>query len=143
MVIKKEFLLILTLLCLIIFTVGSALGACSSIIGDWDFTGSRVSYDESGYEYGQTIATAHITTQDGCLFYGYLDVPADPTGDYKFTGAIRGTTVTMTSKDAITTGTLYDYNSTKKIYKRMKYITSELDASGYGFGTHKGTAVRK
>src|SRR4030042_6966282 len=82
--------LILLTLCLAMISASLSFAACPNVVGDWDFTVRSAFYnpvtDTYGYETHKGIF--HIKNQNGCLFYGYREIPDQPESGSPLTGAI-------------------------------------------------------
>lgn len=135
---KKQIVFILTF-CLAVIG-GSVVSAqsCSNVTGDWDFSEVRVAYDANGFGYTQGAVVLHITNQNGCLFYGKMEVPGYPDSSGPFTGAINGKAVNVTFPLGITNCTL---SSKNKMFCTINELS--IDVPNDGFGTHQGTAIRR
>jgi len=139
---KKIILIILTL-CLTTLT-GSWVFAeiCPNVVGEWDATVKWVNYDPDSecpdcpFCYKQFTLIFRILQQNGCLFYGYREVPN--TQPVPITGVIsQGTSITWNASGTLYNGILGGYNPSRRIFTQIKYTV--LNTSG---NTGKGIATR-
>ena len=138
---KKNYLIILTL-CLTTLS-GSLVFAeiCPDVVGDWDATVNWVNYNHPEcpdyFCYTQFTLIFRILQQNGCLFYGYREVPT--TQPVPITGVIsQGTSITWNASGTLYNGILSGYNPSRRIFTQIKYTV--LNTSG---NAGKGIATRK
>ena len=145
----KRLIFVLTL-CLVMISASLSFAACPNVVGDWDFTVRSAFYnpvtDTYGYETHKGIF--HIKNQNGCLFYGYREIPDSPASGSPLTGAISTSqgaiAITITAGDRILLGTLGGYAQTKGLYTRIKYSRSNLGVTDSDIQkTGLGTAIRR
>jgi hypothetical protein len=69
---------------------------------------------DNNFGYMEMSGIIHVIDQNGCLFYGDVEIPSNPESGCPLTGVITcGKVFTMTSCDSILNGEIYGSN--KKI----------------------------
>src|SRR4030066_775192 len=140
---KKNYLIILTL-CLTTLS-GSLVFAeiCPDVVGDWDATLNWVNYNHPEcpdyFCYTQFTLIFHILQQDGCLFYGYREVPNNPQAQAPITGVIsQGMSITWNASGTLYNGILGGYNPSRHIFTKIKYtVLNSYQNAGKGIATRK------
>ncbi len=141
----KKFVFFLTLYLIIISGSLALAETCPNVVGDWDYNGQQVYYDPETdtYGYETEYGIIHVTNQNGCLFYGHVEIPGCTDCGGPITGAIDGRDVTMTTDVTIVNCTLWCFNVYKGFTKMYCTVSSLSQDSNDSFSTHKGTASRR
>jgi len=124
---------------LLIFPSLALAASCTNLVGSWDITGDSVYhyYDPVYVPINEGRATvAHITSQNGCLFGGYIEMFQNGYSDtYEFTGAINKKAITITLDYTIMTGTITKSN-------KITFVSSSF-TSADDYMTMQGTAIKR
>jgi hypothetical protein len=124
---------------LLIFPSLALAESCINLVGTWDITGDSVYhyYDPIYVPINEGRATvAHITSQNGCLFGGYIEMFQNGYAyTYEFTGAINKKAIIITLDHAIMNGTITKSN-------KISFVCS-MFTSADDYMTMKGTAIKR
>jgi hypothetical protein len=149
-VLKEKGLIVVLMVCLtFIFGSQSFAETCPNLIGDWDYDGNWALYDPAipGYSFMTQTGIIHITNQSDCVFYGTVERLTPSAESFPATGAIyNNTNFIITTEDSTLHGILYNYNTKRGLYKKMKYSTSNIGINGGDqalLGTSHGKAIRR
>jgi hypothetical protein len=162
---RKKSMFVLTVKCLIIILtvcltlmIGSQSFAeiCPNLIGDWDYTSNYVRYNPNTDSYTLFTETGviHITDQNNCVFYGTNELLSPNAGIYPVLGTIYNnkSVIIVTANTALddyhlnqntVQGFLFAYNSTRKLYKKIKFSAHNAMGGAGELGASQGTLIRR
>ncbi len=109
---------------------------CPNILGDWIGNFGIVIYT-SEHNFEQIHATLHISEQQGCLFFGNVEVDEMPEIDCVLTGSIVGNNIAMTMCGAIMRGTLVENNRMELTVEDIELFDGDMQSAGVGTVTRK------
>ena len=143
MIIKKIIVSVFVLYVTIVTGTWAFAENCPNVVGNWDCTANKVYYESATdtYSYETTERILYVTSQDGCLFYGYWENPDDPENIKPAIGVINRQFVTWISRDRIREGVLAGYDPLRGIYTKIIYTT--IDPAGEKIMAGKGIASRR
>ena len=143
---------VVLIMCLAIVSGGSVFAeTCPNVVGDWDTTVKRVTYDNDTEDYTYSIgsATYYIIDQSDCLFYGNVEFQnGSGTVSSPITGVItEKKKLIITWSDITINVTLTGYDKNKGLYTKWKFIGYDLnlgssDPAGRQNAVY-GTAIRR
>ncbi len=143
---------VVLIMCLAIVSGGSVFAETwPNVVGDWDTTMKRVTYDNDteDYTYSDGSATYHIIDQNDCLFYGNVEFQnGSGTVSSPITGVItEKKKMIITWSDITINVTLIGYDKNKVLYTKWKFIGYDLnlgssDPAGRQNAVY-GTAIRR
>lgn len=143
---------VVLIMCLAIVSGGSVFAETwPNVVGDWDATVKRVSYDNDTGDsaYSDTTSTIHIIDQSGRLFYGNIEFQkrdGSGTGSSPITGVITGKkTMIITWSLWTIKVTLTGYDKNERLYTKWESIGYNLNlgSSGGGQVATYATAIRR
>ena len=143
---------VVLIMCLAIVSGGSVFAeTCPNVVGDWDTTVKRETYDNDteDYTYSDGSATYHIIDQSDCLFYGNVEFQSGSgTVSSPITGVItEKKKMIITWSDITINVTLSGYDKSKGLYTKWNFVGYDLnlgssDPSGRQNAVY-GTAIRR
>ena len=143
---------VVLIICLAIVSGGSVLAeTCPNVVGDWDTTMKRVTYDNDteDYTYSDGSATYYIVDQNDCLFYGNVEFQnGSGTVSSPITGVrTEKNKLIITWSDITINVMLTGYDKNKGLYTKWKFIGYDLnlgssDPAGRQNAVY-GTAIRR
>ena len=143
---------VVLIMCLAIVSGGSVFAETwPNVVGDWDATVKRVTYDNDteDYAYSDVTSTIHIIDQSGRLFYGNIEFQKSDgsgTGSSPITGVITGRKNMIITWSAVTLNvTLTGYDKNERLYTKWESVGNSLNlgSSGGGQVATYATAIRR